>query len=526
MAVYNATSATQTLVGDSGADTFIIGSGTTQAGDIFNGSGGIDTLKVGASFTSASDGQIVKIENVVLTAAGLTLDLSNQTEVFTITGSSGVDIITGGSGADRISAGAGNDTIIGAQNDALLNGGAGTDTLKVGASFTSTSNGQIVNIEEVLLTAADLTLNLSKQAEGFSITGSSGADTITGGAGKDTITGAAGADSITGGAGADSISAGAGNDTINGAQNDVLLDGGDDTDTLNVGASFTSTSDGQIANIENVELTKGGLILNLSKQTEAFSITALSGVNIITGGSGADTITGGSGADRISAGAGNDTIIGAQNDTLLNGGADTDTLNVGASFTSTSNGQIVNIEEVLLTAADLTLNLSKQTEGFTITGSSGADIIIGGGKDVFIGRGGADKITLSGTSSKIKYTSVSDTGANTTSGSSLSTSAFDVIYGHAIGNTIDITGPVGSTPTIDNAVVTVAGVSDYLVFARGTYDATAATFTYAVAGLDSLMTWDLTSGGSNSFQSIVLVGFVNGTATLNTDSISGLLGFA
>src|SRR4029077_13159385 len=142
-----------------------------------------------------------------------------------------------------------------------------------------------------------------------------------------------------------------GNDTIVGAVNDTLLDGGAGTDTLKVGASFASTSDAQIANIENVTLTPSGLTLNLSNQTEGFTITGLSGANIITGGSGADSITGGTG---------NDTIVGAQNDTLLSGGSGTDTLNIGANFTSTSDAQIVGIENVTLTAA-ATLNLSNQT---------------------------------------------------------------------------------------------------------------------------------------------------------------------
>ena len=113
---------------------------------------------------------------------------------------------------------------------------------------------------------------------------------------------------MTGGAGHDYIIGNAGNDTIVGAQDDLVLDGGGGADTLNVGASFTSSSDAQIVNIENVTLTTAAT-LNLSNQTEAF------------------TITGSSSADSITGGSGNDTIVGAQNDTLLDGGGDTDTLN-------------------------------------------------------------------------------------------------------------------------------------------------------------------------------------------------------
>ena len=254
--------------------------------------------------------------------------------------------MTGGAGNDYIIGNIGADTIVGAQNDKVLDGGGGTDTLNVGANFTSTSDAQIVNIENVTLTAAS-TLNLSNQTEGFTITGSAGIDSIT---------------------------AGSGNDTIVGAQNDTLLDGGSGTDTLKVGASFTSTSDAQIVNIENVTLTAAAT-LNLSNQTEGFTITGSAGIDSITGGSG------------------NDTIVGAANDTLLSGGSGTDTLNVGASFTSTSDAQIVGIENVTLTASGLTLNLSNQTEGFTITGLSGANVITGGsGADSITGGTGNDTI--------------------------------------------------------------------------------------------------------------------------------------
>ena len=57
-----------------------------------------------------------------------TLNVSNQTEGFTITGSSENDTITGGSGADSISSGLGNDRIIwgGEIADTVLDGGIET----------------------------------------------------------------------------------------------------------------------------------------------------------------------------------------------------------------------------------------------------------------------------------------------------------------------------------------------------------------------------------------------------------------
>ena len=313
-----------------------------------------------------------------------------------IYGFGGTDSLTGGSGADWIFGGSGNDTIVGAQNDRVLDGGTNTDTLNVGANFTSTSDAQIANIENVLLTAA-VTLNLANQTEAFNITGSSGADTIT---------------------------AGSGNDTIVGADNDTLLAGGSGSDTLNVGANFTSASDGQITGVENVLLTTA-VTLNLSNQTEGFTIT---------GSSGADTVTGGSAADSISTAGGNDIINGAQNDILLDGGANTDTLNVGASFTSSSDGQIANIENVTLTTSGLTLNLGNQTEAFNINGSSGVDIIVAGsGADTINGQAGNDTLTGNGGADQFRLRSNGGTDTITDYAAGAGTDKIGLLGGAAAG---------------------------------------------------------------------------------------------
>jgi hypothetical protein len=61
---------------------------------------------------------------------------------------------------------------------------------------------------------AAVSINLSLQTEGFSITGSSLADTITGGSGNDVIVGGVGNNTITGGTGADTLTGGGGTDTF------------------------------------------------------------------------------------------------------------------------------------------------------------------------------------------------------------------------------------------------------------------------------------------------------------------------
>ncbi len=275
----------ETLIGSTGNDTVTLSGAQLNGFTSINlGDGTADTINLTSTSTglnSLSNTALQGVEAISAAGAatGVTINVSNQTEGFTITGSSGANSITGGSG---------NDTIIGAQSDTLLSGGGGADTLQIGANFTSTSDGQITGIENVTLTTA-ATLSLANQTEAFTITGSSGADTITGGSGDD------------------SMSAGGGNDTIIGDQNDYVIDGGSGTDTLQVGANFSSTSDGQITGIENVTITGlTGRVVDLSNQTEGFKIIGSSGV---------DTIVGGGGADTINAGGGNDTLTG-------NGGAD------------------------------------------------------------------------------------------------------------------------------------------------------------------------------------------------------------
>ena len=248
---------------------------------------------------TATDGSLASRAATVTftdnTTGTLTLNAAASGDSIIVNKSTSGATMTGGSGSDYIIGGSGNDTIVGAQNDKLLDGGAGTDTLNIGADFTSTSDAQIVNIENVTLTAAaharseqpDRRFHHHRLVRRST-----------------------------------SITAGSGNDTIVGAQNDMLLDGGAGTDTLNIGASFTSTSDAQIVNIENITLTATGTTLNLSNQTEGFNITGSSGADTITGGSGNDTITGGAGADTMTGGAGADRfVINTGDSTVTIGGS-------------------------------------------------------------------------------------------------------------------------------------------------------------------------------------------------------------
>jgi len=197
------------LTGSNGNDSITLSGEQLNAfASSINLGGGTDTISLTSTssvLNGLADGSLINVEVISAAQAfGVNINLANQSEGFTITGSGFADTLIGG---------AGNDTLVAAQNDTLLDGGIGSDTLNVGAAFTSTGNAQIANIENLLLTAA-VTLNLSNQTEGFSIIGSSGADRITGGGDVDSINGQAGNDTIVGGAGGDRIIGGTGADIL------------------------------------------------------------------------------------------------------------------------------------------------------------------------------------------------------------------------------------------------------------------------------------------------------------------------
>ena len=147
-----------TLTGGLGADSLSGGTGNDilagdQSDTLLDGGADTDTLQLSASFTGAV-GQITGIENVTLTAAGTTLNLANQTNGFTITGSTGADTVTGSAGAD---------VIIGAAGLDRMTGGGGGDTFRfsaLGDSTTSTGTADVImdfthGVDKIDLSAID-----------------------------------------------------------------------------------------------------------------------------------------------------------------------------------------------------------------------------------------------------------------------------------------------------------------------------------------------------------------------------------
>ena len=380
------------ITGRGGDDTF---TGFVGADTIDGGSGDADTLVLTGTSTSlnnASNEQLVSVEiiSAVGVASAVAVDLSRQEEAFMLTGTVMGDSLTGGNAADMIIGDMGDDKIYGFAGADTVNGGAGNDTIILSATrseLNNAANEQIVGVEAVSAagTTAGLLITLSRQSEGFTITGGDGNDTFTGGGG------------------ADKIVAGRGDDTINGFVDADTIDGGADNDTLVLTTSSLTLNAAQNAQLVNVETidgsaVNGGVTITLNGQLEGFTLF---------GGSGDDVLAGGAGADKIAANNGNDTIIGFSGADTVDGGGGVNKLVLtatSATLNSAGDDQLDKVGAVsaLGVTAAVSINLSKQTEGFALTGGDGNDILAGGGdadliiagagNDMIIGFSGADTV--------------------------------------------------------------------------------------------------------------------------------------
>ena len=224
--------------------------------------------------------------------------------------------------------------------------------------------------------------------------------------GNDTLTGGAAADSIFGGAGADTLSGGAGNDTFFLANGDFAsgesIDGGADTDAIVLtNATTVNFTSGTVSNVETLTGSSGNDTVTMSTpQWAGFNTIDLgSGTNVLNIVASGDISAGTTPTvsnvttENLTGTIGNDsiTLTGAQLDAIIIGagtinlGAGTDTINLTSTSADlntlgATNASIQGVEAISAATAGsgVTITLSGQTEGFTITGSSGADTITGG----------------------------------------------------------------------------------------------------------------------------------------------------
>jgi len=484
-----------------------------QGSDVIQGNDGTDVLVIDGNYRADSDSNLVGVEKVLVqdNATPVLVDLSNQNtnEGFTVQlsdrgdtvilsadtlsvmsndiviGGNGNDSIVAGAGTDSVDAGAGDDTVVAGNGDALLAGGQGNDLLAFRENFSDSADTQVTGFERFGVQVSGLTIDLSHQSDNLvvdlsqventnlslgsghdSVLSGAGSDTIAAGAGNDTLVGGQGNDlllgedgndSLVGGAdndslyggngddviqgnaGADFVDAGDGNDIIHGESADTTIQGGNGQDTLHlVGSYDDNNNNSKLDGVENVVLDASGLTLDLSAQTDSFSIVGTNGQDRFDLGTGNDTVVADAGDDSVVAAGGNKTLsMGLGNDTIVMGGTLSagDTIDAGGdndwlSFTDVSSAttelnHVTNVENIVLgdatttiTAVDglvgsgQTLNVSfagsttnaliwdgtAETDGtFNITSGNGNDSIIGGtGNDSIVTAGGDDTVLTNG----------------------------------------------------------------------------------------------------------------------------------
>ncbi|WP_421723983.1 hypothetical protein [Bauldia sp.] len=241
--------------------------------------------------------------------------------------------------------------------------------------------------------------------------------------GNDTIDGGAGNDFLRGGDGADILRGGAGDDYLSADIDDTEIDGGADTDLLNVDLRNlsqpitidSSAGTGVLADATVFFTGIEGLTVFYSGDFDDV-IDAGIGDGKIFGGGGGDVIDGGIGSDELNGEAGSDQLFSRLGEgpdggktERLDGGAGTDfafvdrsdqqrsfafeLIDPGIETTLGDGTIIINVERIEFRSGSGNDNLAGGDLDDTILGNGGRDLISGrGGNDDLQGGGGLDII--------------------------------------------------------------------------------------------------------------------------------------
>ncbi|KRA66514.1 hypothetical protein ASD79_04420 [Caulobacter sp. Root655] len=314
----------------------------------------------------------------------------------TLTGRGGADTLIGNGGADIFAYEAIGDSTLAAY-DTITDFAHGVDSLRLTPLMTASTkltlatdgtnqflyidqNGDGASEGVILalgqgLQVSDIVTGVANQ--GFTILGSSGADTLTGGSGDDVIAGNGGVDTIRGGGGADFLYGGAGADTfVYGAGDstllhwDVIADFASGQDKIDV-----SAADGGNVVIARFGATSfvyfGGVGTGFSavqvygdiQAADLIVSGAVTGVTMF-GSFGNETLRGGAGKDVLVGGLGQTTLIGGDGADILYGGAGTDTF----LYQSISHSNF--------TAYDLIIGFTSGTDKIDISAIDGGKITL------------------------------------------------------------------------------------------------------------------------------------------------------
>jgi hypothetical protein len=358
-------------------------------------------------------GTLVSFENTTPNGVALTVAVTPEGEVPTITGLPTDVVVVEGVSSDLdlsaltladvdttgdislvLTASTGTLTALGGNGVIVTNTGPGAMTLTgtdsaIDAYLNDAANIQYTGDEDVIgddaatisLTADDGSGAVSLGIVNVDITnmmiGSAVRDVLIGTSGVDIIQGFAGNDVIRGGAGADTLSGGEGVDWLQYAGSDagVAVDL-----TVDLGTGLQAASGGDAAGdqIQGFEYVRGS----------AFG-------DVLTGNDERNVLLGGGGNDSIAGGEGNDVIRGGAAADTLSGGEGVDWL----QYIGSDAGVVVGLNADPTTGLQVALGGDAQDDvisGFeNIRGSDFADFLVGdAGRNLIYGGDGAD--TLSG----------------------------------------------------------------------------------------------------------------------------------
>ena len=369
----NASAGNDVLDGGAGSDTLNYAGLSDITGVSVTLNGGTATV---VSVSGGDDDTISNIENIVGSTGSDFLggdEKNNHLE-----GLAGGDRFIASAGADEILGGEGSDTL---DYSSLSSAGsvsvilAGTESTVV--SVVGSGNDTISSIENVVGTAGSDTI--VGDDEQNLLEGRAGDDRLDGGGGADTLLGGEGSDFITGSAGADVSDGGAGIDTIDFSQ----LDAGQSIDmTLGGSSDVTVAISGgdvqTVRNMENVIATSNDDRVTGDAQDN--SLQALEGNDVLGASGGRDTLDGGAGEDTVDYSG----LAGVQRINVTLDGENQTTVQVSGG----ADDLIVRVENIIGTAGNDTLTGDSLDN--TLEGRLGNDNLSGGaGNDTLDGGSGA-----------------------------------------------------------------------------------------------------------------------------------------
>ncbi|MFN6251338.1 MAG: beta strand repeat-containing protein [Acetobacteraceae bacterium] len=415
-----------TLLGSGGDNLLVGGAGS----DSLVGAGGNDTLDYSDAFADVT-------VNLVSARAQDGLGGTDSLSGFEAALGSGFnDSLLGASGAESLFGGGGDDTIQGAGGHDWLDGGSGTDSLAGGEGndtfFAAAGSGGFGGGSTYPGLASPADTMLGGEGDDHFIVSPLTTLVIDGGIGNDTIEWAGSSGPLMPMGDGDGPDGSDGNalsfmgplpglfDNVTGIEalritdsspsislSAAIIQAMSDTDSLAIYGSgtITLTDEGwtQGPDASGAKVFTNGLVSLTTATTlqvngnflsptdfddmlvgtgSANQLSGLDGNDTLNGQDGNDMLNGGLGADCMDGGNGNDFfhVDNALDLVLEAGGSGSDTVSTSVSFT------VPNHVEQIMIAAGVT--------GITVTGSSGADIIIGNGLANNFNGGAGDDIII------------------------------------------------------------------------------------------------------------------------------------